>query len=708
MAERRVCDACNARKVRCDRDDPCGNCVDQNTSCTRSRRMRRLPKRDRSQVQREAGGRHIESHSNRPLARGQSHARSRVQTPFNGPPESSLQRLGNDDDGLFHGMLDDQQLMLLGQFDVNMNMTVGYGLHSWMSIVPLTEAQMINRKQLDHLQDLNWTKQQALESALSAAGRVLGSMEMRSELAAGEGNGQRHIPSLEFLSWMLNDIGSDKFGPFISDYFRHIGNEDLKSMGLALLFNTASSVDTTIFTVCVNSIAFKFLNATLGAGADNNDEFAQRLSHNALLYRETAKAALQKIPILAKPSFHLLQALLCGIFLYQGSGDTTACRELAKTACRVCMDIGLHPGATNLQTVSEAEYYCFMWCYKLDRNYAWKFGGPRILIVEPEVDIRPPTPTITISALMHIYLDLAKVQDAMIPFLNDPTKAARDNAFQPGTGVGTLFLRKMERIRRDIDQIKDPSPNWKGLDPASEIATLNFAYHCILTNLLHLRQIAIGEPSTARSTTTNTDTDTYLDSARRGLQALITLCASGDRHKTVAYLHWTLLFYPITTCIALFCNTIATSHTGDFAILTTVSHCLAQTGPLSPPIAAMQSLLQEFVALSRCFFFTVGSGDGSGNAGRDMNMSGQGIAALQLQLPASTSLPTGTDLNDDPRMPMPMSTTDGLDSLALTATDVMDFGLSLDDGNVALHCPEEGQREYGLEAGTAGFSIDFA
>ncbi|RDW59310.1 Zn(II)2Cys6 transcription factor [Aspergillus mulundensis] len=704
MAERRVCDTCNARKVRCDRNDPCGNCLDQNTTCTRSRRMRRLPKRDRSQMQRDA--RHAESNSHRPLDRGQGQG----QTPR--PPESSLRRLGNDDDGLLRGMLDDQQLMLLGQFDMNMNMTVGYGLQSWMSIVPLTEAQMINRRQFDHSQDLSWTRQQALESALSAAGRILGSMEMRSEMTPGEGSGQRHIPSLEFLYWMLNDIGSDKFGPFISDYFRHVGKEDLKTMGLALLFNTASSSDSTIFTVCVNSIAFKFLNATLGAGADDNDEFAQRLSHNALLYRETAKAALQRIPILAKPSFHLLQALLCGIFLYQGSGDTTACRELAKTACRVCMDIGLHPAATNLHNVSEAEYYCFMWCYMLDRNYAWKFGGPRILTVEPDVDISPPAPTITISNLMHIYLDLAKVQDGMIPFLNDPVKAARDNVFQPATGVGALYLQKMEGIRRDINQIKEPSPNWKGLDPASEIATLNFAYHCILTNLLHLRQIALGEPPTAGPAATSTDTDTYLDSARRGLQALITLCTSGDRHKTVAYLHWTLLFYPITTCIALFCNTVATSHTGDFAILTTVSHCLAQTGPLSPPIAAMQSLLQEFVALSRCFFLTIGNGDGSGSvtSGMDMGISGHGIAPLQLQLPASTPLPSEADINVDPMttMPMPMPTTGGLDPLALTATDIMNLGLSLDDGNIAAQDQEHGQREYGLEAGTAGFSIDFA
>jgi hypothetical protein len=248
------------------------------------------------------------------------------------------------------------------------------------------------------------------------------------------------------------DIGSDKFGSFISDYFRHVSKDDLKHMGLSLISNTATPLESTLYTVCVNSLAFKFLNATLATGQDD-DELAQNLRHNALLYRETAKAALKKIPLLIKPSLALLQALLCGIFLHQGSGDTNTCRELAKTACRVCIDINLYPSSFDLKAVTEAEYYCFMWCYKLDRNYAWKFGGPQILNIDPNILISPSTLNITASELILVNLELAKVQDGMIPFLNDPAKAERDNAFQPAHGVGTLFLQKMEAIRYDINQV---------------------------------------------------------------------------------------------------------------------------------------------------------------------------------------------------------------------------------------------------------------
>lgn len=254
---------------------------------------------------------------------------------------------------------------------------------------------------------------------------------------------------------IITDIGSPKFGSFISDYFRHVSKDSLKHMGLSLISNTATPPDSTLYTVCVNSLAFKFLNATLGTAQDDEDELTQNLRHNALLYRETAKAALKEIPLITKPSLRLLQALLCGIFLHQGSGDTNTCRELTKTACRVCMDIGLYPGVADLQSVTEAEYYCFMWCYKLDRNYAWKSGGARILTIDADPEIISPltAPNVSASELILINLDLAKVQDAMIPFLNDPARAAREDIFNLEYGTGTGLLRRMERIHRDIDQV---------------------------------------------------------------------------------------------------------------------------------------------------------------------------------------------------------------------------------------------------------------
>ncbi|EYE91868.1 fungal specific transcription factor domain-containing protein [Aspergillus ruber CBS 135680] len=477
-------------------------------------------------------------------------------------------------------ILEDGSSMLLEHLDMN------YGPPSWMSFVPLTDDQMANRHQVGHSQGLAWNRRQALQSALSVASQLLGGMKECREMARETANSeeQRNIPSLEFLYWMLNDLCSDKFGSFVLDFFRHIGKHTLKHMGLSILFNTATSCDSILYTVCVNSVAYKFLNTVSGTERDYN--LTRGLQHRALLYRETAITALKKIPLMTKPSLSLLQALLCGIFLQQGAGDTDVCWELTKTACRVCMDIGLHPAGC-----SEEEYYCFMWCYVLDRNYAWKLGKPRILAIEPNTDMGPPTSNTVASELILIYLDLAKVQDRMIPFLKDSAKADR-NAFQSFHGVGTHVLREMESIQRNIDQIKLPSTNWAGLDFHHEIATLDFAYHSIMTCILHLH-LATPDQKAA---------DNYLGSARSELLALIAICASTDTQKTAAYLHWTLLYYPLTAYFTVFCNAVATCHAGDFQILKALANCLAESGAISQPIATMHNLFEQFVSLSWCFF----------------------------------------------------------------------------------------------------------
>lgn len=111
------------------------------------------------------------------------------------------------------------------------------------------------------------------------------------------------------------------------------------------------------------------------------------------------------------------------------------------------MDIGLDPA-----DCSEEEYYCFMWCYILDRNYAWKLGRPRILNVEFNTNMDPPASNMEASELFLIYLDLAKVQDTVIPFLKDSAKTDRDHS-QSFHGVRTHILGKMENIRRNIDKV---------------------------------------------------------------------------------------------------------------------------------------------------------------------------------------------------------------------------------------------------------------
>jgi hypothetical protein len=110
------------------------------------------------------------------------------------------------------------------------------------------------------------------------------------------------------------------------------------------------------------------------------------------------------------------------IFLFQGSGDTTFCWELTRTASRICTDIGLSTAATSGRDVSEEEYYCFIWCYMLDRNYAWKLGRSKCFLDVTPGGILHASARVDpqISELLLIYLDLARIQDRIKPFIRDP------------------------------------------------------------------------------------------------------------------------------------------------------------------------------------------------------------------------------------------------------------------------------------------------
>ncbi|KAE8412024.1 hypothetical protein BDV36DRAFT_272773 [Aspergillus pseudocaelatus] len=578
-----VCDNCHSRKVRCDRKNPCGNCQDQGTSCTRHRSLRRTMRK-------------VSRQSDRP-----SNATKSSRTSTHPVPElGSLRGLLDQQTDTYSlpSEMDNDSLPMempeVGSLLTN-RPHVAYELHNWISIVPLTDAQMASRHRLSRVQGLAWNRLQVLESALYAASQFTESTGGFGKLPNVDdpSEEQRQIPAPEFLTWMLKDIGTDLFGPYVRDYFRHVSKQSLEKMGMSLLRKDASPSDTILYTVCVNSIAYKFLTTVVMT--EEHGELSQRLWHNALQYRATAQAALRKIPLVTTPSFTLLQAVLCGIFLFQGSGDTNFCWELTRTACRICTDIGLNTTATNGRALSEEEFFCFIWCYKLDRNYAWKLGRSKgFLDATPEgilhasTRLNPP-----ISELLLLYLDLAQIQDGIIPFIKDPSSADGEHAVPPVTNLREQLLPRMEDIRSRIDQIAPPSNRWKGLDSHSEIAALDFAYHSVMTTILHLIQLTPGQTLTAK--------DLYLDSARQELSALVSICLSANKQSTVAFLHWTLLYYPLTAVFVLFCNTVVTSHIGDFNLLKTVADCLAQSGTASEHIANLQKLFQEFVSLSQRF-----------------------------------------------------------------------------------------------------------
>ncbi|BCS12409.1 hypothetical protein ALUC_50455S [Aspergillus luchuensis] len=204
-------------------------------------------------------------------------------------------------------MLDDRSAAFLGSIDM------GHELPGWMSLIPLTDSQMIKPPQSGQPMDIIRDRHQTLEFALFIASKLLGGKNQCTGMLFEETINEdlRKTPSIELLYWMLNDIETNKFGSYVQDYFRHVSKETLKHMGLSILLGTATPPEALLYTVCVNSVAYKFLNTV--AAIESDGILAQSLRNSALLYRETAQRCLRRIPLFMEPSLSLLQAILCGV-----------------------------------------------------------------------------------------------------------------------------------------------------------------------------------------------------------------------------------------------------------------------------------------------------------------------------------------------------------------------------------------------------------
>lgn len=199
-------------QVRCDKEDPCGNCQDQMTDCTRLRGMKRLPKlpkrgavQTRTRESRIPRDRTLVSQL---LITGR---RSR-QVSVEQSSEGSM--LNDLPPHIEHGSLDlpDDLYSPLIAPTIDTN----YELPGWVSLIPLTDAQIIKQPNSGQSLELVRGRHQTLEFALSIASQLLGGMSRcTGMLFETTRNEELHsFPPIELLYWMLNGIPVTRFNSF--------------------------------------------------------------------------------------------------------------------------------------------------------------------------------------------------------------------------------------------------------------------------------------------------------------------------------------------------------------------------------------------------------------------------------------------------------------------------------------------------------------
>jgi hypothetical protein len=142
-----------------------------------------------------------------------------------------------------------------------------------------------------------------------------------------------------------------------------------------------------------------------------------------------------------------------------------------------------------------------------------------------------------------IYLDLARIQDTVVPYLPDSSVKHHASSLY---NSGEHMLLQMQYIQQRMNQVSQTSllamnilttikinslsSEWKGLDRQTEMSALKFAYQSIMTGILYLLQTDSDRPPHP--------TDGYLQSARQELTALVSMCHTAEKQAAVSFLNW--------------------------------------------------------------------------------------------------------------------------------------------------------------------------
>lgn len=247
-------------------------------------------------------------------------------------------------------------------------------------------------------------------------------------------------------------------------------------MGLALINRDGDAETLLLYSICVNSAAFKFINTVLSE-SDMGD-IEDGLRDKASIYLQSVKLAMTRIHLLAAPSLLFLQSLLCSVssilsvlsvlrifssntnqaFIAQGQGDSVHCWAFISAACKTCEDLNVEAqvSACQIETEDDIElYYCYVWCHILDKNYSIMLGRTRCLLNHEGLDAVFSSPlNRSLSALLSTYLLFVPVQAIFILELH-PVKISNTKALLSRVELVVAdLLERLNRVHARITEVR--------------------------------------------------------------------------------------------------------------------------------------------------------------------------------------------------------------------------------------------------------------
>ncbi|PVH93213.1 hypothetical protein DM02DRAFT_574711 [Periconia macrospinosa] len=578
-----ACDLCHSRKVKCDREDPCGNCVNAKADCLRNRQKPPPRQRMKTDDKLMALLQKVSSLENA-ISAGASRD-TRLLNPTTQSPSE-------DDRSSSRGSKRKRT-----SEPPPHNLLSPSGSLSSRHQSP-NNARELLQEELSHNSRLLSYQQNVLQTAVSLADELSKSSSCTTESIVWNKVPTDLAPG-ELIQVLVqtkrNNSGSSSWNLHTLD---HLPSKALERMVLGLLEGKEDERTLNMYNVNVHFKAALGLYASqleVPLDADSRVHIKKMQLHHL----NAALTALETVSFLTPPSLLLLQTLLTGAILMQIVGNFTSCWSLTTNASRTLIQLGYHIRCEADINDDMIEIHAAVaWCYHFDRLLSLLLLRPLSLppYDVPVASVVQQDATNPMSIFASFMLKTVPIMEKIVELTVGSTHdkaAVRTIVEQLQTKMEEIYsAMQLQKVRSKhfLASNRDYILHWQSLE---------FRYYALLTSIHRLSPSVVTDPC---------EREKCLASARKALEYVKEIQYLGKQQGHFVedfspYLSWTILSYPLTPFYILFCNIVATppstSTSSDYHLLASVASSLSSLVVENKYVHRLQRLCTTLLTLCK-------------------------------------------------------------------------------------------------------------
>ncbi|KAI5458317.1 hypothetical protein BGZ63DRAFT_61582 [Mariannaea sp. PMI_226] len=637
--QRRACDQCRSRKIRCDKDKrlPCSNCRTAKRECS-STGLGQKPREVRQRVmvsnQYERKIDHLaarltgieeklgkittylihggnESLSLPSLSTNKIPGNT-VSVPMNGY-RSTASNAGNDQ--TFEG----------GSSMSAQAISAGEFLEQVVTMTPLSQqkspdvqAALASLRQMVHVHTRNGLSQETM-------------FVNQRPLPKG-GIAKLPMPPVDVVLHLLREIQAGTPMTFITscsfitiDYFIECCQK---------VFFAIENFSLAVFVIVNAGLYYLFQEKSI---AEPQNESFLSFHH---LCRDNLDIALASWPLLQHPNREIIEALLLGATYSIEVSKFTIAYQLNSTAAAMCQTLGWHRLEGDENEASDAKLSIFWFCYMLDKVLSLRYGRNSII---QDWDISTPRRfgnihlTTAWKDMLNAWIQTGSVLGEAYEKLYSPSAITQTPSQQ--TQSAQAMIQKLKQQWKVLENVstlikrETSIPEETHAEEESPQQRYAMSLEVILKSgqVSHLASLTLIYRAIPNApgfdSTLNFE---CIEAARMAFRchADCMQLTSENRYSTLGYLHWTILCAPFTPLTVLFCHVIETSNREDLEIIGRFAASFQPVLSISPAIDRFQRLCKVLHHVAEVY---MGAKE-QGQQDQDMYAAGNDFDMYFLQL----------------------------------------------------------------------------